>query len=54
MECIKYRFKAQVVKTETSNDITEQAYGSSLAADGNFTLFDYQINLWSQNLEYQY
>jgi hypothetical protein len=32
-------------KTETSNDVTEQAYtGQALTADGNFTLFDYQVN----------
>lgn len=38
--------KHGVVKTETSNDLTEQAYtGQALTADGNFTLFDYQVNL---------
>jgi len=37
--------KHGVVKTETSNDVTEQAYtGQALTADGNFTLFDYQVN----------
>jgi hypothetical protein len=38
--------KHGVVKTETSNDVNEQAYtGQALTADGNFTLFDYQVNL---------
>lgn len=38
--------KHGVVKTETSNDITEQVYtGQALTSDGNFTLFDYQVNL---------
>ncbi len=38
--------KHGVVKTETSNDLNEQAYtGQALTADGNFTLFDYQVNL---------
>mgnify|MGYP003403847026 FL=1 len=37
--------KHGVVKTETSNDITEQAYtGQALTSDGNFTLFDYQVD----------
>lgn len=37
--------KHGVVKTETSTDVTEQAYtGQALTGDGNFTLFDYQIN----------
>ena len=37
--------KHGVVKTETSNDVNEQAYtGQALTADGNFTLFDYQVN----------
>ena len=37
--------KHGVVKTETSNDINEQAYtGQALTSDGNFTLFDYQVN----------
>jgi hypothetical protein len=32
-------------KTETSNDVTEQASTQvALTADGNFTLFDYQVN----------
>jgi hypothetical protein len=37
--------KHGVVKTETSNDVNEQAYtGQALTSDGNFTLFDYQVN----------
>lgn len=37
--------KHGVVKTETSNDINEQAYtGQALDSDGSFVLFDYQIN----------
>jgi len=37
--------KHGVTKTETSNDVNEQAYtGQALTADGNFTLFDYQVN----------
>ena len=37
--------KHGVVKTETSNDINEQAYtGQALTSDGNFTLFDYQVD----------
>jgi hypothetical protein len=34
--------KHGVVKTE--NDVTEQAPQVKLTADGNFTLFDYQVN----------
>jgi hypothetical protein len=42
---IEYRFKTRSSKTETSNDVTEQAHtGQALTADGNFTLFDYQVN----------